>query len=34
VLKGFNAHGVAVLKRGSNRPHHLRTQLPDDQLAA
>ena len=25
VIKGFNAHGLAVLQEGSSRPHRLRT---------
>ena len=34
VIKGFNEVGLAVLKRGSTRPHQLRTQISDDQLPA
>ncbi|GHO72474.1 hypothetical protein KSD_74720 [Ktedonobacter sp. SOSP1-85] len=34
VIKGFNERGLAVLKRESCRPHHLRTSIPDDALEA
>src|SRR5579875_3250467 len=34
VIKDFNDVGLAVLKRGSTRPHRLRTQIPDDKLPA
>jgi hypothetical protein len=34
VITGFNKVGLAVLKRGSTRPHQLRTQISDDQLPA
>lgn len=30
VLKGFNATGLAVLKEGSSRPHHLRTTFTEE----
>jgi transposase len=29
VIKGFNATGLAVLKEGSSRPHHLRTTFTE-----
>ena len=34
VIKGFNEAGLAVLKRGSCRPHQLRTRILDEQLPA
>jgi transposase len=30
VIKGFNAHGLAVLKEGSSRPHRLRTTFTEE----
>lgn len=30
VIKGFNALGLAVLKEGSSRPHHLRTTFTEE----
>ena len=30
VIKGFNATGLAVLKEGSSRPHHLRTTFTEE----
>ena len=30
VIKGFNATGLAVLKAGSSRPHHLRTTFTEE----
>lgn len=33
VIRGFNKRGLAVLQRGSTRPHHLRTQIPDEKLS-
>lgn len=34
VIKSFNEHGLSALKRGSCRPHHLRTRIPDEALEA
>jgi transposase len=34
VIKGFNESGLAVLTRGSCRPHRLRTQIADERLPA
>jgi transposase len=34
VIKRFNECGLAVLKKQSCRPHHLRTRIPDESLPA
>lgn len=34
IISGFNEHGLAILKRGSCRPHQLRTRIPDENLPA
>lgn len=33
VIHGFNAKGLAILKAGSHRPHHISTTFPADKLA-
>src|SRR5581483_5860759 len=32
VIHGFNAHGLAVLRQGSSRPHRLRTSFTEEGL--
>ena len=34
VITSFNEGGLAVLKRGSCRPHQMRTRIPDEALPA